>query len=126
MATADEGMKEELETCGREVHERLIEFPLWEEYGEMLKSDIADIKNVGGVLAGAITAGKFLERFTDFPWIHLDIAGVAYFTSPMGYKGKNGSAFGLRMLYRFLQKRAGKEIAVSPDCCPVTSSFQKQ
>ena len=74
----------------------------------MLKSDIADMKNVGGVNAGAITAGKFLERFTDYPWIHLDIAGVAYFQSNMGYKGKNGSAIGLRLLCNFLKKRAGK------------------
>jgi leucyl aminopeptidase len=72
----------------------------------MLKSDIADIKNIGGAYAGAITAGKFLEKFTDYPWLHLDIAGVAYFTSSMGYKGKNASAFGVRLLYRFLQKRA--------------------
>ena len=106
MSTASEEIKDELEVCGREVYERLIEFPLWDEYGEMLKSDIADMKNVGGILAGAITAGKFLEKFTDYPWIHLDIAGIAFFQTSMGYKGKNGSGVGLRLLYRFLQKRA--------------------
>lgn len=106
MGTASEDVKAELQKSGNEVYERLIELPLWDEYGDMLKSDIADIKNVGGALAGAITAGKFLERFTDYPWIHLDIAGVAFFQNSMGYKGKNGSAFGMRLLYRFLQKRA--------------------
>jgi len=106
MGTADQEMKNKLEESGRDVYERLIEFPLWDEYGEMLKSDIADMKNVGGALAGAITAGKFLEKFTDYPWIHLDIAGVAFFSTSMGYKGKNGSAVGVRMLYQFLKKRA--------------------
>jgi len=106
MGTAPDEIKTDFEACGREVYERLIEFPLWEEYGDMLKSDIADIKNIGGAYAGAITAGKFLEKFTDYPWLHLDIAGVAYFTSSMGYKGKNASAFGVRLLFRFLQKRA--------------------
>ncbi|MBA2407419.1 MAG: leucyl aminopeptidase family protein [Chitinophagales bacterium] len=105
LSNASDEIKTELENCGMDVYERLIEFPLWEEYGEMLKSDIADIKNIGGTLAGAITAGKFLEKFTDYPWIHLDIAGVAYFQNSMGYKGKNGSGFGLRLIYRFLQKR---------------------
>jgi leucyl aminopeptidase len=108
MGTADEDIKNRLEQSGREVYERLIEFPLWDEYADMLKSDIADLKNVGGVNAGAITAGKFLERFTDYPWIHLDIAGVAFFQSNMGYKGKNGSAIGLRLLCNFLRKRAEK------------------
>lgn len=108
MSTASEEVKNELEQSGREVYERLIEFPLWDEYGEMLKSDIADMKNVGGALAGAITAGKFLEKFTEYPWIHLDIAGVAFFQTSMGYKGKNASAFGFRLLYRFLQLRAAK------------------
>lgn len=109
MGTASDTLKKELEASGREVYERLVEFPLWDEYGDMLKSDIADIKNVGGALAGAITAGKFLEKFTEYPWIHLDIAGVAYFSSSMGYKGKNGSAIGLRLLYNFLKKRAAND-----------------
>jgi leucyl aminopeptidase len=109
MGTASEQVKNKLEASGMEVYERLVEFPLWDEYGEMLKSEIADIKNVGGALAGAITAGKFLEKFTDYPWIHLDIAGVAYFSSNMGYKGKNGSAIGLRLLFNFLQKRAAND-----------------
>jgi leucyl aminopeptidase len=106
MGTASEEVKNKIEACGRDVYERLIEFPLWDEYGDMLKSDIADIKNIGGANAGAITAGKFLEKFTDYPWLHLDIAGVAYLSSSQNYKGKNASATGMRLLYRFLQKRA--------------------
>ena len=60
------------------MHERLAEFPFWEEYDELIKSDIADIKNIGGSQAGAITAGKFLEHFIDYPWMHFDIAGVSF------------------------------------------------
>jgi len=58
------------------VYERIAELPLWDEYGELLKSDVADLKNIGGREAGAIIAGKFLERFAEFPLIHLDIAGT--------------------------------------------------
>ncbi len=65
-----------LEECGNEVYERVSELPFWDEYGEMIKSDIADIRNIGGREAGAITAGKFLEKFTKYPLIHLDIAGT--------------------------------------------------
>ena len=64
-----------LQKIGAEIHERVAEMPFWEDYGELLKSDIADIKNIGGPYAGSITAGKFLEHFTNYPWVHLDIAG---------------------------------------------------
>jgi leucyl aminopeptidase len=106
MSNAEEKIKKPLHESGFEVQERIIEFPLWDEYGDMLKSDIADLKNVGGVNAGMITAAKFLERFTDYPWIHLDIAGIAYLSMAQGYQVKNASGFGIRLLYRFLKKRA--------------------
>ena len=63
--------------------ERLVEFPLWEEYGELIKSEVGDIKNIGGTDGGAITAGKFLQHFTDYPFIHLDIAGPAFSEKPI-------------------------------------------
>ncbi len=106
MGTANTAFKNQLEESGHEVYERLVGFPLWDEYGDMLKSDIADMKNIGGALAGHITAGKFLEKFTDYPWLHLDIAGIAFFQTNMGYKGKHASAFGVRLLFRFLEKLA--------------------
>lgn len=96
----------ELKTCGNAVHERLVEFPLWDEYADMLKSDIADMKNIGGAIAGANTAGKFLEKFTDYPWIHLDIAGPAFLDSPDSYRGKGGTGSGLRLLFEFLKNKA--------------------
>ena len=63
MGTAAEEVKKKMEASSKNVHERLVEFPLWEQYAELIKSDVADIKNVGGPEAGAITAGKFLECF---------------------------------------------------------------
>ena len=97
---------EVLKQCGDSVHERLVDFPLWDEYADMLKSDIADMKNIGGVIAGANTAGKFLEHFTDYPWTHLDIAGPAFNDGPDAYRGKGGTGYGVRLLFEFARTRA--------------------
>ena len=67
----------------------------------MLKSDIADLKNIGGREAGAITAGKFLENFTQSPFIHLDIAGTAMIKEDDQYKPKGGTGSGVRLLVSF-------------------------
>jgi len=104
MGTADRGLKQKMESSGFEVYERLIEFPLWKEYGDQLRSNIADIKNIGGPTAGMITAGKFLEHFTDFPWLHFDIAGSAYLKSADGYRPKEGTGVGVRLLFNFFKK----------------------
>ncbi len=103
-AKADDGIAQKLLNTGFEVSERLVQFPLWDEYDEMLKSDIADISNLGGSNAGLITAAKFLEHFTDYPWIHLDIAPNAYLTEKNIYFGKGATGIGVRLLTRFLQK----------------------
>jgi leucyl aminopeptidase len=102
MGNASSEVKEKLISSGEKVFERIVEFPLWDDYAEMLKSDIADIKNVGGKQAGAITGGKFLERFASFPWMHFDIAGVAFSKKSDSYRGKGGTGFGMRLLYEFL------------------------
>lgn len=101
MGTADNSMKKLLAESGNRTHERLVEFPLWEEYDAMLQSDIADMKNVGGREAGAITAGKFLQRFTNYPWLHIDIAGPAWLPNEDSYRGKGASGIGVRLLYDF-------------------------
>jgi leucyl aminopeptidase len=106
MGTADDLIKTDLKLAGEMAHERLVEFPLWEEYQEHLKSDIADLKNIGGAEAGAISAGKFLEYFTSYPWIHLDIAGTAYLLSPDSYRGKHATGSSVRLLYNFLSSQA--------------------
>lgn len=105
MGTAGEKEFDELKESGFRVFERVVEFPLWDEYGEAIKSQFADIKNVGGREAGAITAGKFLEHFTDYPWIHMDIAGSAYLDNASSYRGKAGTGAGVRLLVDFFEKK---------------------
>jgi leucyl aminopeptidase len=104
MGTAPKKVKNELMDSGDEVYERLVEFPLWEEYGKSIESDIADIKNLGETDAGAISAGKFLEHFVDYDWLHLDIAAPAYINSQDTYRSKNATGVGVRLLYNFLKK----------------------
>lgn len=93
-----------LTAAGNRMCERIVEFPLWNDYSELLKSDIADIKNIGdGTDGGAITAGKFLEYFTNYPYIHLDIAGPAYVTSRYGYRGIGATGVGVRLLFGYFK-----------------------
>jgi len=108
MTNADKKYIDMLSECGNEVYERIAELPFWEEYGELIKSDIADIKNIGGREAGAITAGKFLERFAEFPLIHMDIAGTEMLKKDDYYRIKSGPASGLRLLSTFLKKLASE------------------
>jgi leucyl aminopeptidase len=102
MGTASENDFDLLNACGLHAWERLVWFPLWDDYKEQLKSSIADLTNLGGPEAGHITAGKFLEHFTDYPWMHIDIAGPAFLTSADGYRPKGGTGFGVRLLVDFL------------------------
>jgi len=92
-----------LKEAGEEVYERIAEFPFWEEYDELIKSNVADIKNIGGVDAGMITAGKFLQRFTDYPFIHLDIAGPAFFDKQDSYQPAGGTGIGVRLLVEYFK-----------------------
>ena len=109
MGTAEEAEKSRLQESGDQVYERLAPMPYWREYKDLLKSDIADLKNIGGPTGGAITAGKFLEHFTDYPWIHLDIAGPAFLTKAEKYKPIGGSGIGVRLLYHFLKGKTSKK-----------------
>lgn len=93
-----------LKIMGDQVYERIAEFPFWKEYDKLIESQIADIKNIGGNQAGTITAGKFLAHFAkSVPYVHLDIAGVAYFSKPQFYYGFGATGIGVRLLYAFLQ-----------------------
>ncbi|OJW82925.1 MAG: peptidase M17 [Bacteroidetes bacterium 46-16] len=102
MGTAADNTKQAFRDSGFRQYERLVEYPLWDEYGDMIKSEVADIKNIGGPGGGAITAGKFLEYFTGYPWMHFDIAGVSFANSKKGYQTYGGTGYGLRMLLDFL------------------------
>jgi leucyl aminopeptidase len=91
-----------LVASGDKVYERIMPLPMWREHDDMLRSDIADMRNIGGPVAGAITAGAFLRRFTDYPWIHLDIAGPAFMKDDVDYRLKGGTGVGVRLLSDFL------------------------
>lgn len=105
MGNAPAKHKTKLSDSGFRTHERLAEFPFWDDYYELMKSDIADMKNLGGPYGGSITAGKFLEKFTDYPYIHLDIAGPAFVTGKDSYRGKGGTGVGVRLLFDFFNNR---------------------
>ena len=93
-----------LNIVGTQVYERLAPLPFWKEYDELLKSDIADLINCNlHANAGTITAGRFLAHFAHHPYIHLDIAGVAFYSKRERFYGVGASSFGLRLLYAFFQ-----------------------
>lgn len=94
-----------LKESGEAVYERLLQMPLWKEFADMLKSDIAELKNIGGPVGGVSTAAKFLEHFTDYPWIHLDIAGASFLKDKSGYKQSGGTAVAVRLLYDFIKNK---------------------
>lgn len=90
--------------AGSDTGERLWRMPLFEEYKDQLKSDIADIKNSGGMSAGASVAATFLKEFVGkTPWAHLDIAGTAYLSEAKRYSPKHGTGVGVRLLVAFLE-----------------------
>ncbi|HLV53844.1 MAG TPA: leucyl aminopeptidase [Cryomorphaceae bacterium] len=107
MATADESAVRRLEEAGEQTGERVVNMPLWDVYGDELRSDVADLRNLGkSPLAGAIVAGKFLQHFTDYPWIHIDIAGPSFLPSAMKHLPKGATGFGTKLMYEFMKNSA--------------------
>lgn len=104
----NENLENNLINSGYNTGEKLIKLPLWDDYSEELKSPIADMKNIGGKYAGAITAAKFLEHFTDYDWAHIDIAGPAFNENASENKPYGATAFGVRLLLNFLDIIANK------------------
>ncbi|MBI4549553.1 MAG: leucyl aminopeptidase [Candidatus Omnitrophica bacterium] len=93
-----------LREAGEKSGERTWELPLWDEYKDHVRSDFADLKNVGKGLAGAIIGGKFLEEFTGgVPWAHLDIASTGWFEEHHAYLAKGATGAGVRLLIQFLK-----------------------
>jgi leucyl aminopeptidase len=89
--------------CSQEAGEKFWQLPLVKEYKELIKSSVADMKNIGGAYGGAITAALILQEFVgDTPWAHLDIAGPAFAESDSALCPKGGTGFGVRTLIRFL------------------------
>lgn len=101
MGTAEDREFSMLKRSGDEAYERVAEFPFWDEYDQLLESSVADVKNIGGREGGAITAGRFLKRFTDYPWIHIDIAGPAFLSADDHYRLQGGTGVGVRLMYEF-------------------------
>jgi len=96
--------------AGEEAGEKIWQLPMFEEYKEQNKSDVADIKNSGGRYGGAITAAQFLAEFSqDTPWTHLDIAGTSYATKEKAYLIKGATGAVVRTLVNFTMTLAGEQ-----------------
>ena len=96
-----------IKQAAEQTGERVWELPLWEEYAEQIKSDVADVKNVGGRPAGTITGAAFLSKFAEgLKWAHLDIAGTAWTDKEKPYHPKGGTGVGVRLLMQLLRNWA--------------------
>jgi leucyl aminopeptidase len=114
-------LKARMIQAGQKAGERVWELPLWDDYQELIKSDLADLRNVGGKPGGAIIAARFLKNFVgDHPWVHVDIAGVDFSEKEKPYVPKGGTGFGARLLLQFLRDWDGiqsKGSQVSDERC---------
>ena len=107
MFGTDQALKEQVRKSGQKAGERVWEMPLWEEYFEQLKSDVADMRNIGGRGGGMITAALFLSKFVgDCPWVHLDIASTDWSERERAYVPKGPTAIGTRLLLQYLIDRS--------------------
>ncbi len=103
----DDALIAEVQEAGERAGERCWPLPLWEEYRDLVKSEIADVKNSGGRGAGTIAGGWFLREFVEgYPWVHLDIAGTAYTEGEGPHQVKGPTAIGVRLFTEFLLRRA--------------------
>jgi leucyl aminopeptidase len=103
----DQSLIAEIIEAGREVGEKFWQLPLDEEYSKQIKSDIADIKNVGGRKAGTITAAAFIKEFTEgLKWAHLDIAGTAWSDDAKPYRAKGPTGLPVRTFIRLVEREA--------------------
>ena len=108
LMTNDQAWADSVKGAADGCGEPMWQLPMFAEFGEQIRSEVADIKNVGdGRWGGAITAAKFLEEFVGGkPWVHLDIAGPAFFESPKSWLEAGGSGFGVRTLVEVARRAA--------------------
>jgi leucyl aminopeptidase len=102
--TNDEGLGDKLVAAGKATKERVWPLPLWDDYRESIKSDVADLKNSGGRMGGVGTSAIFLKAFTDYPWAHVDIAGMVMSERDQTYTPAGATGFGVRLLTEFLRR----------------------
>ena len=103
MFSNNDVLAERLVAAGKAVREPVWRLPLGDDYDKALKSTIADMRNIGGRAAGSITAAQFLQRFVGkVPWVHLDIAGVAWSEKEAPTVPQGGTGFGVRLLDRLV------------------------
>jgi leucyl aminopeptidase len=99
----DETLQQKIRAAADRTGERVWPLPLWPDYKDKVKSDVADIKNTAGREGGAITAAAFLAKYVgDTPWAHLDIAGTAWTTEERPYYAKGATGFGVRLVLELL------------------------
>lgn len=105
--TNNDKIAKDLIDAGLKTYDRVWQMPMWKDYEKLNESKVADIKNVGGRWAGAITAAKFLEFFVDkkIPWAHLDIAGSAFAHDMTNYTKTFMTGFGVRLMFEYLSKK---------------------
>lgn len=101
--TNDNKLRDKLVDCGMNAHERVWPMPLWDDYKNAIKSDVADMKNSGGRGGGVASSAMFLKQFTDYPWVHLDIAPMAMTSKETAYIPAGGTGYGVRLLIEFLR-----------------------
>jgi len=112
--TNDQPLCDRIVQAGRAAGEKIWQLPLYEEYREQIKSEVADIKNTGGRQAGAITAAFFLKEFVgDTPWVHLDMAGVDFYDKEKGALVKGASGMPVRTLVNLVLSLAEEKGAAS-------------
>ncbi len=111
LMSIDDNLAQKLIQAGEATQERLWRMPLYDEYKEKLRSDIADLKSWNGRSASSCVAATFLRQFIDesIPWAHLDIAGTAYLTDTKKYLPKYATGVGVRVLVQFLEQLQEQE-----------------
>ncbi|MCZ6680177.1 MAG: leucyl aminopeptidase [Candidatus Poribacteria bacterium] len=104
MLGTDDDLMGKLRAAAQKTHERVWQLPLWDDYDEMLKSKVADVKNIGDGTAGTIAGAAFLKQFAeDYPWVHLDIAGTAWDVEGSSYIPKGATGYGARLLVQLVR-----------------------
>jgi len=102
MFSNDDALATRLSAAGQATGEAVWRMPLGEAYDKLIRSDIADMKNIGGRPGGAIIGAQFIQRFVRGPWAHLDIAGTAWSSKDSATAPKGATAYGVRLLNRLV------------------------